>query len=108
MAHTGGASDAGEARQCIRLFPDCRKHISRLPSEYAARLFYDTTAFGKPAIELAIKTLGSSQLLFGTYDPFIDADTTHVERLDLPKDDREAVLGRSASRVPKIDQAHNA
>lgn len=105
MAHTGGALLMMLERldNGYRLFPDCRKHISRLPSEYAARLFYDTTAFGKSAIQLAIGTVGSSQLLFGTDDPFIDADAAHVERLNLSKADCEAVLGLNASRVLNLD-----
>ena len=94
MAHTGGALlmilerlDNG-----YRLFPDCRKHISRLPSEYATRLFYDTTAFGQSALEFALKAVGPNQILFGTDDPFIDADTSHVDRLSLPDRDRAAIM----------------
>jgi aminocarboxymuconate-semialdehyde decarboxylase len=67
MAHTGGALlmilerlDNG-----YRLFPDCRTHITCLPSEYARRLFYDTTAFGKPALQFALQSVGASQILFG-------------------------------------------
>jgi aminocarboxymuconate-semialdehyde decarboxylase len=101
MAHTGGALlmilerlDNG-----YRLFPDCRKHISRLPSEYAARLFYDTTAFGQSALEFALKAVGPNQILFGTDDPFIDADTSHVDRLSLPDLDRAAIMGGNAQRL---------
>lgn len=105
MAHTGGALlmilerlDNG-----YRLFPDCRKHISRLPSEYAARLFYDTTAFGRSALEFAIKSVGPSQILFGTDDPFIDASASHVEQLSLSDRDRDAIMGANAKRL--LDRA---
>ena len=103
MAHTGGALlmilerlDNG-----YRLFPDCRKHISRLPSEYAARLFYDTTAFGQPALALALKAVGPGLILFGSDDPFIVANTAHVDRLALPDRDREAIMGGNAARLLK-------
>ena len=101
MAHTGGALlmilerlDNG-----YRLFPDCRKHISRLPSEYAARLFYDTTAFGKSALELALKSVGPKRILFGTDDPFIDASASHVDQLELSDRDRNAIMGGNAKRL---------
>jgi aminocarboxymuconate-semialdehyde decarboxylase len=104
MAHTGGALlmllerlDNG-----YRLFPDCRKHISRLPSEYAARLYYDTTAFGATALRLALDTVGSSQLLFGTDDPYIDADTAHVDRLSLSQKDQDAVFAGNARRLLRL------
>jgi len=101
MAHTGGALLMMLERldNGFRLFPDCRKHISKLPSEYASRLYYDTTSFGRPALDFAINSVGASQLLFGTDDPFIDADSRHVEQLDLPRKDIEAVLGGNAARL---------
>jgi aminocarboxymuconate-semialdehyde decarboxylase len=82
-----------------RLFPDCRKYISELPSEYAKRLNYDTTAFGKNALMLAINTVGASQILLGTDDPFIGADTSHVERLPISAADKAAILGGNAARL---------
>ncbi|HEY5349734.1 MAG TPA: amidohydrolase family protein [Candidatus Lustribacter sp.] len=104
MAHTGGALlmllerlDNG-----YRLFPDCRKYISQLPSFYAKRLYYDTTAFGKAALALALDTVGPEHLLLGTDDPFIDSDCAHVERLDLEPAARDAILGGNATRLLRI------
>ncbi len=104
MAHTGGALlmllerlDNG-----YRLFPDCRKYISQLPSVYAKRLYYDTAAFGKAALMLAIDTVGPDHLLLGTDDPYIDSDCTHVERLNLEPAARDAILGGNAARLLRI------
>jgi aminocarboxymuconate-semialdehyde decarboxylase len=101
VAHTGGALlmllerlDNG-----YRLFPDCRKHISRPPSEYAKRLSYDTCAFQAPALRMAIECVGAERLLFGTDDPYIDADAGHVERLGLGAGDEAAILGGNAARL---------
>ncbi|MDB5570975.1 MAG: TIM-barrel fold metal-dependent hydrolase [Hyphomicrobiales bacterium] len=101
LAHTGGALlmilerlDNG-----FRLFPDCREHITRLPSEYAKRLYYDTTAFDRNALELAVKTVGASQLMFGTDDPFIGADAKHVDALGLPPDQARMIFGDTAERM---------
>ena len=62
LAHTGGALIMLLERldNGYRLFPDCRKYINRLPSEYAKRLFYDTCAFGRSALMLAIDSVGAS------------------------------------------------
>ena len=90
MAHTGGALLMMLERldNGYRLFPDCRKYINRLPSEYAKRLYYDTTSFAEPSLSLALRCVGADHLLFGTDDPFIDADTRYVERLALPEADK--------------------
>lgn len=101
LAHTGGALLMALERldNGYRLFPDCRQHISKLPSLYANRLYYDTTAFGKNALEFAIKTVGASQLLFGTDDPFIGASTEHVDTLDLPQAEKAAIFSGNAKRL---------
>jgi aminocarboxymuconate-semialdehyde decarboxylase len=101
LAHTGGALlmilerlDNG-----YRLFPDCRKYINKLPSEYAKHLYYDSCAFGAPALMLAKEAVGSSQILFGTDDPFIGSDDAHVTRLNIPDADKRAILGGNAQKM---------
>jgi aminocarboxymuconate-semialdehyde decarboxylase len=101
IAHTGGALlmllerlDNG-----YRLFPDCRKYINRLPSEYAARLYYDTCTFGEAALMFGREVVGAKQLLLGTDDPFIGSDASHVTRLDIPAAEKAAILGGNAARM---------
>jgi aminocarboxymuconate-semialdehyde decarboxylase len=101
IAHTGGALlmllerlDNG-----YRLFPDCRKYINKLPSEYAGRLYYDTCAFGAQALMFAREVVGTKRLLFGTDDPFIGSDDSHVTRLDIPEAEKAAILGSNAARM---------
>jgi aminocarboxymuconate-semialdehyde decarboxylase len=101
MAHTGGALLMALARldNGYRLFPDCRRYIKKLPSEYAKRLYYDTTAFGEEALRFALNTVGAQQVLFGTDDPFIDADTSHVAKLPISATDKKQILGGNAARI---------
>jgi aminocarboxymuconate-semialdehyde decarboxylase len=101
LAHTGGALLMMLERldNGYRLFPDCRRYIDKLPSEYAKRLYYDTCAFGQTALMLAIGTVGTSRLLLGTDDPFIAADTSHVTRLQITASEKDAILGGNAARV---------
>jgi aminocarboxymuconate-semialdehyde decarboxylase len=101
LGHTGGALLTVLERldNGYRLFPDCRKFISKPPSAYAKRLYYDTCAFHAPALKMAIESVGAGQLLFGTDDPYIDADAAHVERLALGAADQAAILGGSAAKL---------
>ena len=101
VAHTGGALlpllerlDNG-----YRLFPDCRKHISRLPSSYARGLLYDTCSFSGPVIMLAHQIVGPERLLWGTDDPFIAAGQEHVRNLAVTAHDKALLLGGNAARV---------
>jgi aminocarboxymuconate-semialdehyde decarboxylase len=101
LAHTGGALVMLLERldNGYRLFPDCRKYIAKLPSEYAKRLYYDTCAFGASALTFAVQEVGAGQILLGTDDPFIGADTAHVTRLPLADADRANILGGNAARL---------
>jgi aminocarboxymuconate-semialdehyde decarboxylase len=101
MAHTGGALlmilerlDNG-----YRLFPDCRAHINRLPSEYAKRLYYDTACFYGPALVMAHTIVGAEHLLWGSDDPYIGADSSHVETLPIATEDKRKILGGNAARL---------
>jgi aminocarboxymuconate-semialdehyde decarboxylase len=104
LAHTGGALLMVLERldNGYRLFPDCRKHIQRLPSEYAARLYYDTCSFFGPALRMAHELVGAEHLLWGSDDPFIGSDASHVEKLPIPADDRAKILGGNAARLLKL------
>jgi aminocarboxymuconate-semialdehyde decarboxylase len=101
LAHTGAALIMLLERldNGYRLFPDCRKYINKLPSEYAKRLYYDTCAFGEAALIFAIGSVGVSQVLLGTDDPFIGSDTSHVDRLPIGTTDKQAILGGNAARM---------
>ena len=101
VAHTGGALLTVLERldNGYRLFPDCRQHISRLPSEYAKALYYDTCSFYAPTIMQAHAILGADRLLWGADDPFIGADTAHVDSLPLPAEERAQILGGNAARL---------
>jgi len=101
LAHTGAALIMLMERldNGYRLFPDCRKYIDRLPSEYGKRLYYDSCAFGQQALMFAIGAVGVGQILFGTDDPFIAADTAHVTRLPASDADKAAILGGNAARL---------
>jgi aminocarboxymuconate-semialdehyde decarboxylase len=101
MAHTGGALLMALERldNGYRLFPDCRRYIAKLPSEYAKQLYYDTTAFDQKALTFALDAVGPQQLLFGTDDPFIGADTSHVTTLPVSAADKQLILGANAARL---------
>jgi aminocarboxymuconate-semialdehyde decarboxylase len=95
VAHTGAAFvdllerlDNG-----FRHYADCRQHITRAPSEFAGRFWYDTCSFYPPFIEMVARVVGWDRILFGTDYPFIDRGSEHVEALEVSPEVRAGILG---------------
>ncbi len=101
VAHTGGAllTILERLDNGYRLFPDCREKISKLPSEYARNLYYDTCSFYGPALRMALEIVGPDRLLWGSDDPFIGADDGHVQALDIAENDKAKIVGGNAAEI---------
>lgn len=104
MAHTGGAllTILERLDNGYRLFPDCRKYITRMPSEYARHLYYDSCSFSAPTLMMAHGLVGADHILWGSDDPYLGIDTKHVEDLPISADDKSKILGGNAARLLKI------
>ena len=102
VAHGGGyaASYWGRLDHAFKVRPDSRRHISRAPSEYLRRLFFDTLVFDQGQLEFMLKTYGADHLCLGTDYPF---DMSEPDPLGfhagLSEDDRALILGGTAAKL---------
>src|SRR5437764_12568302 len=71
LCHMGGAIPylAERLDRGFEAFSECRAHISRPPSEYLRRFYYDTVNFDPRALELAISFAGGDHILAGSDYP---------------------------------------
>jgi len=86
-----------------KAYPECRAHISDLPSAYLKRLYYDTVSFHVPALQCAIDTVGSDHLVLGSDWPHVIGDMEgairSVETLDVDDATKEAIFVGNAEKV---------
>ena len=105
LSHLGGAIPylAEWLDRGHRAFKECRAHITRPPSEYLKRFYFDTVNFDASALELAIAFAGAGQLLAGSDYPHqigsIPSMLQSIRALDIAEADRKAILGGNAARL---------
>jgi aminocarboxymuconate-semialdehyde decarboxylase len=96
-AYSGRIDHAASAR------PDCCERISRMPTVYLKRLYFDTIVYTHHQLEYLVEEYGADHILMGTDYP---ADMGEVDPLGFIEsapglDDRErrAILGGNAARL---------
>ena len=62
-------------------------------------LYYDTCAFSKSFIEMAVGEIGIDRFMFGTDLPDIIAYLSYIAALDLPDGDKDKIFGGNAQRL---------
>ncbi len=85
--------------------PETRRHISRPPSEYLHKLYFDTTVFAPSAVEYLVAEFGAEHVLMGTDYPFDMGPTDPLGFLAdarLSEEEHALVVGGNAARLLKI------
>ena len=103
LAHLGGTIPyvAERLDRGFEAFPACRRQISRPPSEYLRRFYYDTVNFDPACLRLALRFAGPGRLLAGSDYPHmigsLERMLASLRSLDLTADQQEAILGGNAA-----------
>jgi aminocarboxymuconate-semialdehyde decarboxylase len=108
LCHLGGAIPylAERLDRGFHAFSECRAHISRPPSDYLKRFYYDTVNFDPRAIELAIAFAGVDHILAGSDYPHqigsLPRMLETIRSLDVSDQDRAAIFGGNAARLLQL------
>jgi aminocarboxymuconate-semialdehyde decarboxylase len=111
LSHLGGAIPylAERLDRGWRAFPDCRANISKPPSEYLRRFYFDTVNFDPHALRLAVDFAGAGQILAGSDYPHqigsIPQMKESLAALRVSEDERKSILGANAARLYRLGAA---
>jgi aminocarboxymuconate-semialdehyde decarboxylase len=105
LTHMGGAIPylAERLDRGYRAFAECRRNISRPPSEYLRQFYFDTVNFNPAAVRLALDFAGPERILAGSDYPHqigsIPLMLDTIRGLDVPEETKAAMLGGNAIRL---------
>jgi aminocarboxymuconate-semialdehyde decarboxylase len=108
LTHMGGAIPylAERLDRGYRAFGECRRHISRPPSEYLRQFYFDTVNFNPAAVRLALDFAGEDRILAGSdYPHQIGSIPQMVETLrglDVPEPVRQKIFSQNAAALLKL------
>src|SRR5579883_402009 len=109
LAHGGGYLPAYSSRidHAASARPDACEIISRMPTTYLKRLYFDTIVYTHHQLEYLVAQYGADHVLMGTDYP---ADMGEVDPIGfverakgLDDAERRAILGRNAARLLNIE-----
>jgi aminocarboxymuconate-semialdehyde decarboxylase len=109
IAHGGGYVPAYSGRfdHPYHLRDDCRVTISKPPSEYIKKMYFDTVVFTEHQLRYLIETWGADHVVMGTDYPYDMAETDPVGHVDsvkgLSEDDKALVMGGNAAKLLGIE-----
>jgi aminocarboxymuconate-semialdehyde decarboxylase len=105
LGHLGGAIPylAERLDRGFEAFAECRERISRPPSEYLRRFYYDTVNFDPKALRLAVDFAGADQILGGSDYPHqigsIPKMKQALDAVNVSAEERAKIIGGNAARL---------
>jgi len=108
LGHLGGAVPylAERLDRGYEAFPECRKNITKKPSEYLKKFFYDTVNFDLKALQLAIDFAGVDQIIAGSDYPHQIGSLFKMKQslsaLNISEADREKIMSENTRKLLSI------
>src|SRR5205823_6295336 len=105
LGHLGGAIPylAERLDRGYKAFADCRKNISRPPSSYLKKFYFDTVNFDPKALQLAIDFAGVDRILAGSDYPHqigsIRSMIRSIGEVEVSAKDQAKIYGGNAAKL---------
>ncbi len=105
LTHMGGAVPylAERLDRGYRAFADCRRNISRPPTEYLKEFYFDTVNFNPDAVKFAVSFAGVDHILAGSDYPHqigsIPLMLETIDKLELDTESKRKILGGNAVKL---------
>lgn len=108
LGHLGGAIPylAERLDRGYFAFKECRENITRPPSEFLKKFYYDTVNFDVKVLKFAMGFAGADHLVAGSDFPHkigsLEKMVSSIKELDASSKEKAAIFGGNAARLLKL------
>jgi aminocarboxymuconate-semialdehyde decarboxylase len=107
FSHGGGSFPAvlGRLDHGYSVRPEAKKFISRPPSTYAQKLYFDTLTHDPQMLELVYRKFGSHRIMLGSDYPFdmgVEHPLEQLTGVSLSSEDRDNILFKTAQEFLRL------
>lgn len=105
LSHLGGAIPylAERLDRGYVAFKECRKNISRPPSEFLKDFYYDTVNFDVNALQLALNFAGADHLVAGSDYPHqigsLEKMIESIDNLNISQEEKAGIYGKNSMKL---------
>jgi aminocarboxymuconate-semialdehyde decarboxylase len=87
-------------------YAECKPHITKPPSHYLKKFYYDTVSFYEPALMCTYGAVGADRMVMGSDYPHVIGDITRsvssILDLKISREEKEKILGENGKKILKL------
>jgi aminocarboxymuconate-semialdehyde decarboxylase len=87
-------------------YAECKPNITKPPSTYLKKFYYDTVSFYTPALMCTYGAVGADHMVMGSDYPHVIGDITRsvssIQNLNIPQEEKEKILGGNGKKILKL------
>ena len=80
--------------------------VTKLPTEYLKRFYYDTVSFYPPALTCTYLAVGADHMVLGSDYPHVIGDISRavssIEEMNISQEEKEKIFGENGKRILKL------
>lgn len=89
-----------------RSYNEFQAHITKPPTQYLRKFYYDTVSFYQPALMCTYLSVGADRMVLGSDYPHLIGDisraVTSINELDIPLEDKEKIFSENGKKILKL------
>lgn len=90
----------------FRAYKEFQENITKPPTYYFKKFYYDTVSFYQPALICTYLSVGADHMVLGSDYPHVIGDinrcVSSIEELNISKEEKEKILGDNGRRILKL------